>query len=139
MTLLVKLVSYCHSYIYRNGDVFYGTYTILFVITPFIASLIFTLATFCLTKDCNWNKLLHCLFHLPGLQLIKHLRFLKKLNDAIKDLNSTDEFAKSVLQWIDGCKDLYEDKHWTWDMIEVHIQVKLVKELVEESPKKFRF
>ena len=106
------------------------------MISPFITSLIFTVSATCIAGDCDWRTLLECFFHLPGLQLIKHAKFLKKLNNAMAEMSATEDFAKSMIKWIDTCQELDAKKQWSWEMIQTCMKN---DDLSEEEIEQLRF
>ena len=101
---------------------FYGILTIVFVISPFITSFFLTMSAICITRSWDWSRLPHCFFHLPLVQIIKHLIFLTKLNNAMEDMSLTEDFAKSVIEWVKSCPELNAKKEWDWEMIQTHMK-----------------
>ena len=57
-------------------------------------------------RKCDWKLIRHSFFHLPGLQLIKHYRLLRKLTKAMNELKSADDFTKPMDSWIDTFSSL---------------------------------
>ena len=109
--------------IFRTDNPYYGAFTLFFIIAPFITSVIFTMSAMSLARSWKWKRLFECFFHLPGLQLIKHIQFLNELNRSMTNMNQAHELAKSVLSWVDVCAvQLGEKKEWTWSMIETQIE-----------------
>ena len=94
----------------------------LFFMTPFITSVVFTLSAMCLSETYDCRKLLECAYHLPGVQLIRHIQFLRELKTCIEDFNLADKMSKSMVTWIDTCENLDVDKEWSWQMIDECIQ-----------------
>ena len=90
--------------------------------TPFITSVVFTLSAMCLSETYDCRKLLECAYHLPGVQLIRHIQFLRELKTCIEDFNLADKMSKNVVTWIDTCENLDIDKKWSWQMIDECIQ-----------------
>ena len=86
--------------------------------TPFITSVVFTLSAMCLSETYDCRKLLECAYHLPGVQLIRHIQFLRELKTCIEALNLADTMSKNVVTWIDTCENLDVDKEWSWQMID---------------------
>ena len=107
---------------FSNDDPYYGAFTVLFFMTPFITSVVFTLSAMCLSETYDCRKLLECAFHLPGVQLIRQIQFLKELKTCIEDFNLADKMSKSVVTWIYTCENLNVDKEWSWQMIDECIQ-----------------
>jgi hypothetical protein len=95
---------------------------VLFFMTPFITSVVFTLSAMCLSETYDCKTLLECAYHLPGVQLIRQIQFLKELKTCIEDFNLADKMSKSVVTWIDKCENLDVDKEWSWQMIDECIQ-----------------
>ena len=94
----------------------------LFFMTPFITSVVFTLSAMCLSETYDCKTLLECAYHLPGVQLIRHIQFLRELKTCIEDFNLADKMSKNVVTWIDTCENLDVDKEWSWQMIDECIQ-----------------
>ena len=94
----------------------------LFFMTPFITSVVFTLSAMCLSETYDCETLLECAYHLPGVQLIRQIQFLRELKTCIEDFNLADKMSKSMVTWIDTCENLDVDKEWSWQMIDECIQ-----------------
>ena len=94
----------------------------LFFMTPFITSVVFTLSAMCLSETYDCKTLLKCAYHLPGVQLIRQIKFLRELINCIEDFNLAGRMSKSVVTWIDKCENLDVDKEWSWQMIDGCIQ-----------------
>ena len=90
--------------------------------TPFITSVVFTLSAMCLSETYDCKTLLECAYHLPGVQLIRQIQFLKELKTCIEDFNLADKMSKNVVSWIDTCENLDVYKEWSWQMIDECIQ-----------------
>ena len=104
--------------LFSNGDPYYGSFTVLFFMTPFITSVVFTMSAMCLSETYDWFE---CAYHLPGLQLIRHIQFLRELKTCIGEFNSADEMSNNVVTWIDTCENLKIKKEWSWQMIDESI------------------
>ena len=89
---------------------------------PFITSVVFTLSAMCLSETYDCKTLLECVYYLPGVQLIRHIQFLRELKTCIKDFNLADKMSKNVVKWIDTCDNLDTKKEWSWQMINECIQ-----------------
>ena len=111
-------------------------FTLLFVILPFITSIVFTTLTISIAENKDWGKLMECFFHLPLFQLIKHAKFVKKLNSAMQELNFSEDLAKSVINWINKCNELDAKKQWNWEIIETHMKN---DDLSETETQKLKF
>ena len=107
---------------FSNDDPYYGAFTVLFFMTPFLTSVVFTLSAMCLSETYDCKKLLECAYHLPGVQLIRQIQFLRELKTCIEDFNLADKMSKNVVTWIDTCENLDVDKEWSWQMIDECIQ-----------------
>lgn len=107
---------------FSNDDPYYGSFTVLFFMAPFITSVVFTISAMILSQSLRLNKLLQCVYHLPGLQLIRQFQFLRELKTCLADFNLADKMSKNVVSWIDTCENLDVDKEWSWQMIDECIQ-----------------
>ena len=85
-------------------------------------SVVFTLSAMCLSETYDCGKLLECAYHLPSVQLIRHIQFLRELKTCIEAFNLADKMSKNVVTWIDTCENLDVDKEWSWQMIDECIQ-----------------
>ena len=94
----------------------------LFFMTPFITSVVFTLSAMCLSETYDCKTLIECAYHLPGVQLIRHIQFLRELKTCIEYFNLAEKMSKNVVNWIDTCENLDMDKEWSWQMIDECIQ-----------------
>merc|ERR1712172_238395 len=92
------------------------TYSIVASRSCFSTALFFStlMISMCVCKTCEWK----CLYHLPGLHVIKYISFLMSLTTAVNEMDFATRHAENVISWINTCPELEENKSWSWEMIE---------------------
>ena len=83
------------------GDIYYGSFTLLFVFLPFLYS--FAKDVFLIIRHKKPLEIgsFESFYHLPILQLVKHYEFLMKLNEIHGKMNELKDFESQIFQMIE--------------------------------------
>lgn len=91
--LLLNAINYIFS-VNDHVHLYYGITTISLIFMPVILACLLELVSCCRKRGkINWEFLLH----LPLLQLFKHFKFLKLLNQRVSEEQTWDKIAKKII------------------------------------------